>query len=239
MIKSENYINVCGWMISELADLRLNEIFIYAIIHGFSQDGKSFYTGSLSYLMEWTHSSKPTVIAALSKMVEKGYIIKKLINGVTPIYFTARSRMMDLGMSVEVVKNYNHQSKNLTEGSKKTLPPQLKNFTPNGKESLPNDGTLLQGTKVRLEDEKGNMFGTAGFDMKSEHPVVYHFVDGILDSDGNEPAIESPNHYEIWRKGLIEKVWTDGGDTIEYWEKGVPVRIETNVIQRRKNGESI
>ena len=52
MIKNENYINVCGWMISELADLRLNEIFIYAIIHGFSQDGKSFYTGSLSYLME-------------------------------------------------------------------------------------------------------------------------------------------------------------------------------------------
>ena len=101
------------------------------------------------------------------------------------------------------------------------------------------DGTLLQGTKVRLEDEKGNMFGTAGFDMKSEHPVVYHFVDGVLDSDGNEPAIESPNHYEIWRKGLIEKVWTDGGDTIEYWEKGVPVRIETNVIQRRKNGEPI
>lgn len=101
------------------------------------------------------------------------------------------------------------------------------------------DGTLLQGTKVRLEDEKGNMFGTAGFDMKSEHPVVYHFVDSVLDSDGNEPAIESPNHYEIWRKGLIEKVWTDGGDTIEYWEKGVPVRIETNVIQRRKNGEPI
>ena len=101
------------------------------------------------------------------------------------------------------------------------------------------DGTLLQGTKVRLEDEKGNMFGTADFDMKSEHPVVYHFVDGVLDSDGNEPARESPNHYEIWRKGLIEKVWTDGGDTIEYWEKGVPVRIETNVIQRRKNGESI
>lgn len=101
------------------------------------------------------------------------------------------------------------------------------------------DGNLLQGTKVRLEDEKGNMFGTAGFDMKSEYPVVYHFVDGVLDSDGNEPAIESPNHYEIWRKGLIEKVWTDGGDTIEYWEKGVPIRIETNVIQRRKNGESI
>ena len=101
------------------------------------------------------------------------------------------------------------------------------------------DGNLLQGTKVRLEDEKGNMFGTASFDMKSEHPVVYHFVDGVLDSDGNEPAIESPNHYEIWRKGLIEKVWTDGGDTIEYWEKGVPIRIETNVIQRRKNGEAI
>ena len=101
------------------------------------------------------------------------------------------------------------------------------------------DGNLLQGTKVRLEDEKGNMFGTTGFDMQSERPVVYHFVDGVLDSDGNEPAIESPNHYEIWRKGVIEKIWSDGGDIIEYWEKGVPIRIDTNVIQRRKNGEII
>jgi len=101
------------------------------------------------------------------------------------------------------------------------------------------DGNLLQGTKVRLEDEKGNMFGTTGFDMQSERPVVYHFVDGVLDSDGNEPAIESPNHYEIWIKGVIEKIWSDGGDIIEYWEKGVPIRIETNVIQRRKNGEII
>lgn len=183
MIKSENYINVCGWMISELADLRLNEIFIYAIIHGFSQDGKSFYTGSLSYLMEWTHSSKPTVIAALSKMVEKGYIIKKLINGVTPIYFTARSRMMDLGMSVEVVKNFNHQSKNLTEGSKKTLPPQLKNFTPNGKESLPNNtNNNLDNTATAIKQNQKSEFEEAAADLIFEN-LKKLFGGNVFDSN--------------------------------------------------------
>ena len=183
MIKSENYINVCGWMISELADLRLNEIFIYAIIHGFSQDGKSFYTGSLSYLMEWTHSSKPTVIAALSKMVEKGYIIKKLINGVTPIYFTARSRMMDLGMSVEVVKNFNHQSKNLTEGSKKTLPPQLKNFTANGKESLPNNtNNNLENTATAIKQNQKSEYEAAAADFIFEN-LKKLFGGNIFDSN--------------------------------------------------------
>ena len=183
MIKSENYINVSGWMISELADLRLNEIFIYAIIHGFSQDGKSFYTGSLSYLMEWTHSSKPTVIAALSKMVEKGYIIKKLINGVSPIYYTARSRIFELGMPVEAVKNFNHQSKKLIEGSKKTLPPQLKNFTESSKESLPNNtNNNLDNTATAIKKNQKNEFEAAAADLILEN-LKKLFGSNVFDSN--------------------------------------------------------
>ena len=30
-----------------------------------------------------------------------------------------------------------------------------------------------------------------------------------------------------------------GGDTEEYWENGVPVRIEKNLAERRNNGENI
>ena len=33
--------------------------------------------------------------------------------------------------------------------------------------------------------------------------------------------------------GNIEKIFADGGDTEEYWENGVPVRIETNLAVRR------
>ena len=100
-------------------------------------------------------------------------------------------------------------------------------------------GNLLQGVKIRLEDAKGNMMGTEGYDESTRHPVIYHFMDGLLDSSEDTHAIEYPNHYEVWRKGLIEKVWSDGGDTIEYWENGIPIKIETNVIQRRKNGEHV
>lgn len=159
MLKNENYINVSGWMLKELEGLRLNEIFIYAIIHGFCQDGKSFFTGSLSYLMEWTNSSKPTVIAALSKLVEKGFVIKKLVNGITPIYFTTRSRTEGLQNKTEGVKNFNRQLKNLTQGSKETLPPQLKNFTDTGKESLPNNtnNNLDNTSTSKKEVEKNNL----------------------------------------------------------------------------------
>ena len=35
-------------------------------------------------------------------------------------------------------------------------------------------------------------------------------------------------HWEYWNNGLITKVVDDGGATKEYWENGVPVKIERN-----------
>lgn len=103
---SENYIVVQGWMISEL-NLSGNELLIYAIIHGFSQDGESKFTGSLAYLERWTNTSRPTVISALKKLCEKKVIIKheKVINNV---------RFNEYQISLPVVKN-------LYRGSKESL----------------------------------------------------------------------------------------------------------------------
>ena len=82
-IKAENYITVQGWMVSDLK-LKGNELLIYAIIYGFSQDGETRFTGSLGYLAAWTNSTKQGVIKNLKALVEKGFIIKtdKIINGV-------------------------------------------------------------------------------------------------------------------------------------------------------------
>ena len=76
MIKKDNFIITMGWM---LTDLHLSgiELQIYAIIYGFSQDGQTQFTGSLSYLIDWTGKSKPTVLKNLSNLVEKGLIIKE------------------------------------------------------------------------------------------------------------------------------------------------------------------
>lgn len=82
-IKRENYINVQGWMVSDLK-LKGNELLIYAIIYGFSQDSETRFTGSLAYLAAWTNSTKQGVSKCIKSLCEKGHIIKidKIINGV-------------------------------------------------------------------------------------------------------------------------------------------------------------
>lgn len=93
-------------------------------------------------------------------------------------------------------------------------------------------GKYLNGQIVRQED--GYLLeGDEGFDEKKAKLVIYSFKDGVLHSENNEPAVQYPGYWEIWENGLLKKVVADGGDTEEYWENGVPVRIETNLAERR------
>ena len=64
--------------------------------------------------------------------------------------------------------------------------------------------------------------------------VIFNFDDdGLIHSnDDNSPAIEYPNHHEFWDHGYITKVVQLDGECIEYWENGIPVRIERNVSNR-------
>ena len=80
-------------------------------------------------------------------------------------------------------------------------------------------GKLVDGQQLREEDGK---------------VVIYLFKNGVFHSENDEPAIQYPGHWEYWENGLIKKVVADGGDTEEYWENGVPVRIETNLAERRR-----
>ena len=95
---------------------------------------------------------------------------------------------------------------------------QFRQFDENGK--------LKEGQIVRIEDAKGTISGEPGFDQSTSRPVIYNFTDGCLNSDGDNPAIQYEGHYEIWRMGIIEKVWAKGGKIIEYWEDGVPVKVD-------------
>ncbi|MGL5713623.1 MAG: helix-turn-helix domain-containing protein [Paraclostridium sp.] len=82
-VKEENFINVQGWMVSRFG-LKGNELLIYAIIYGFSQEENSNFTGSRQYLADWTNSTKSGVQKNLNSLVEKGLLVKKEIinNGV-------------------------------------------------------------------------------------------------------------------------------------------------------------
>ncbi|MBR0099443.1 MAG: helix-turn-helix domain-containing protein, partial [Treponema sp.] len=69
------FINIQGFMIRELK-LKGNELIVYALIHGFTQDGQSYFYGSIKYIMESTNLSKETVISVLQSLVKKNLIVK-------------------------------------------------------------------------------------------------------------------------------------------------------------------
>ncbi|MGN0787093.1 MAG: helix-turn-helix domain-containing protein [Christensenellales bacterium] len=70
-----NFTVVFDWMITDL-DLKGNELLVYSVIYGFSQDGAGEFNGSIDYLRRWTNSTKKTVISALNSLQEKGLITK-------------------------------------------------------------------------------------------------------------------------------------------------------------------
>lgn len=122
-VKDKNYINISGWMVTRLG-LKGNELLVYAIIYGFSQDDETRFTGSLQYLADWVNSTKQSCIKCLKSLVEKGYIIKneKIVNGVK---FCEYQAVKPKFMVVNKVEQGSKQS--LTRGSKQSLPNILDN----------------------------------------------------------------------------------------------------------------
>ena len=72
---NSNYYVVQGWMINQF-HLSGNELLVYAIIYGFSQQKDQKYNGTIQYLADATCSTKMTINRSLNSLIEKGLIIK-------------------------------------------------------------------------------------------------------------------------------------------------------------------
>lgn len=83
MIKSESFVIIQGWMVTDLK-LKGLDLLIYAIIYSYSQDFESSFTGSLSLLMEWTNASNFGVRKSLDSLLKQDLIYKDVFikNGV-------------------------------------------------------------------------------------------------------------------------------------------------------------
>lgn len=57
-------------------NLKGNELLIYALIYGFSQDGNSRFKGSRKYIADWCGCSLDTVDRSLSSLIGKGLLVK-------------------------------------------------------------------------------------------------------------------------------------------------------------------
>ena len=85
-----NFITIQGWMRTKL-NLKGVDLMVFAIIYGFSQDGQSVFSGTASYLAEWTGESRRNIMRVLQRLVNDGLLVKvdKIVNGVKLVDYKA------------------------------------------------------------------------------------------------------------------------------------------------------
>ena len=123
-MNNDNYLVIQGWMRNEL-NLKGNELMVYALIYGFSQDDETEYVGSVGYIADWIGSTKQTVFNTLRSLCEKNLLCKReeYRNGV---------KFCSYKSILPPVKNFDKGVvKNFDGGSQKIRPNNIVNNTNN------------------------------------------------------------------------------------------------------------
>lgn len=138
-MQNDNYITIFGWMTNDLG-LSGNELNVFALIYGFSQDGESWFQGNRRYIADTLNISRPTVDKALNSLKEKGLIIKGsyTYNDIT----TNRYKVSLQGV------------KNLYRGCKETLQGVSRNFTGGCKETLHKNTNIESIKDITIDNNK-------------------------------------------------------------------------------------
>lgn len=123
-----DFFVVQSWMVTEL-QLSGNELLLYAVIYGFSRDGKSRYYGGTDYLCKRTGCARRSVLENLKKLTEKG-LLNKSSETIKNVTYT----------SYEVVQNP-HQCKKCT--SAESAQEVVQNPHRGSAESAPNNKYII------------------------------------------------------------------------------------------------
>ena len=70
------FIVITDWMTAGL-DLKGTELYVFAMIYGFSQAPGNWFTASIDYIIKRSNLGSSAIYTALKKLVDKGYIIKQ------------------------------------------------------------------------------------------------------------------------------------------------------------------
>lgn len=154
-VKNEHYITIQEFMVNDL-ELSGNELIAYALIYGFSQDGESYFKGSLSYVAKWLNCSKATACTILNKLADDGFLEKKEknVNGVRLCDYSAypidekalneikekKKERKEKEKAERYAKKFNTQSKN-HKGYLKNLNGRSKNLNGCIKKTLTHNTT--------------------------------------------------------------------------------------------------
>lgn len=198
MIRDENYITIQGWM-RNILGLKGNELLVFSLIYGFSQDGVSEFRGSIKYIQEWTGASKPTVMKCLESLVSSGLIIKR------DIVLADNLKLVAYKVSNEAMSKLKYSEQNFT-GGKETLPGRLKNFTGGGKKTLPNN----------------NINNTNDINKKREDQILsFGFGESLNDTIRDWLEYKKEKKQDYKPTGFVNLLKQIGEKTREYGEAAV------------------
>lgn len=184
-MKDGSYITIQSWMRSELG-LTGNELLVFALIYGFSQDTESVFKGSLKYVADWVGCSRQTAITVLKKLVARRLIerIEENISGVVFVRYKAIPRDS---------KGFDGGSKILTTPSQEILPNNTNNKKLNNNTNTPTLEEIEQFCK-----ERGN-----GVDAKKVFD--YYSSANWKDGRGNPVKNWKQKIIAVWEKPKEEK----------------------------------
>lgn len=170
----ENFIVIQGWMMNKL-ELKGNELILFATIYGFSQDGRSKFKGSLSYLQDALGCTRPTIIKLLKSLEEKGFIEKSVCMETGVNQYQSASKEILLGASK---KSLLASKKTLPLASKKTLPYNNNIYNYNNKHNSKsskehNTATHIPQEKKQQRDVSGGGSGWRSGGTKEERIKMF------------------------------------------------------------------
>ena len=181
-VRSSNYVTILSPMITVLK-LKGNELLIFALIHGFSQDGQSTFKGSLQYLIEWTGLDKTTIIRLLKQLVEKR-VIKKIEYEENKI------------KRCEYVSNYWEILEDSTRLQNATTP-RLQNATEYNNNNNNNNNAVSETALIEIDDKEGKNRKTL-FRNSDIYKLVKTDINGVItDYSGFEKRFAGVNFERI------------------------------------------
>lgn len=221
-VKDGNFITIQSFMVKDLK-LKGNELLIYAIIYGFSQNGEDKFTGSLQYICDWTNSSKQGVMKSLKSLVEKGLIEKTDIykNGVKFVEYHATE-------FTTIQQSLTGYATKFNEGMQQSLTPPMQQSLPNNISLNNINNNIVDNIEILSDDEaafnrfwsiypkKVNKQGTLKAfkkikNLQTELPLILDAVERFKNSKGwqkdNGQFIPHPTTFinqERWKDEHIE-----------------------------------
>lgn len=127
-MKDTNYIIIPAFLRTKL-DLKGSELIITALIYGFSQDGVSWFSGSIDYIANWAGIASKNVVRCLKSLVDKGILEKKevLVNNKAKRCYYRVTQIPELQ---NVTRGNNSELQNIPDPELQNIPnSELQNVT--------------------------------------------------------------------------------------------------------------